>query len=247
MRVLALDTTTRAGSVALIEGDRIVAERRGDGALTHALRMPGEIVALAEAQHWPLSTIDLYAVASGPGSFTGLRIGIATIQGLASVHRRRVVSVPALEALAHAGSLDLKEGALIGAWMDAHRGDVFAALFRVTAASPFSRARVIELEAATVATPAETLARWRAPSAGSATVFVGDGAELFKADVMRESPLSRIVAPPELAGAIGLLAVEREADALEPAAVRPLYVRRPDVEVVRDEKRRQADRTSHDA
>src|SRR5882724_9438339 len=229
MRVLALDTTTRAGSTALVEDDRIVAERRGDGALTHALRMPGEIVALADAQRWPLSTIELYAVASGPGSFTGLRIGIATIQGLASVHGRRVVSVPALEALAHAGSLDLKEGAVIGAWMDAHRGDVFAALFRVTAASPFSRARVIELEAATVATPAETLARWRAPSAGSATVFVGDGAVLFAADITRESPFSRIVAPPELAGAIGLMAVDREADAIEPAAVRPFYVRRPDV------------------
>jgi tRNA threonylcarbamoyladenosine biosynthesis protein TsaB len=126
MRVLALDTTTRAGSAALVEDDRIVAERRGDAALTHALRMPGEIVALADTYHWPLATIDLYAVASGPGSFTGLRIGIATIQGLASVHRRRVVSVPALEALAHAGSLDLPEGTLVGAWMDAHRGAISA-------------------------------------------------------------------------------------------------------------------------
>jgi tRNA threonylcarbamoyladenosine biosynthesis protein TsaB len=247
MRVLALDTTTRAGSVALIDDDRIVAERRGDGAVTHASRMPGEILALADAQHWPLSTIDLYAVASGPGSFTGLRIGIATIQGLASVHHRRVVSVPALEALAHAGSLDLTEGALIGAWMDAHRGDVFAALFRVTAARAFSRARLIELAGATVATPAETLARWRTPSAGSAIAVVGDGAVLFAADIMRDAPLSRIVAPPEIAGAIGRLAVDREAEALEPAAVRPLYVRRPDVEVVRDEKRRQAERQSHDA
>ena len=246
MRVLALDTTTRAGSTALVEDDRIVAERRGDGALTHALRMPGEIVALADESQWPLSTIDLYAVASGPGSFTGLRIGIATIQGLASVHRRRVVSVPALEALAHAGSPDLPEGAVIGAWMDAHRGDVFAALYRVTAARPFSRARVVELEAATVGSPAATLMRWRAPTAGSAMVFVGDGAVLFAADIVRESPSSRIVPPPELAGVIGLLAVDREADALEPAAVRPLYVRRPDVEVVRDEKLRRTDVKSGD-
>jgi tRNA threonylcarbamoyladenosine biosynthesis protein TsaB len=247
MRVLALDTTTRAGSAALVEDDRIVAERRGDGALTHALRMPGEILALAEAHQWPLSTIDLYAVASGPGSFTGLRIGIATIQGLASVHRRRVVSLPALEALAHAGSLDLPDGTLVGAWMDAHRGDVFAALYRVTAARPFSRARVIELEGATVGSPAETLTRWRAASAGSAMVFVGDGAVGFAANIMGASPSSRVVAPPELAGAIGLLAVDRQADALEPAAVRPLYVRRPDVEVVRDEKRRRAEMKSDDA
>jgi tRNA threonylcarbamoyladenosine biosynthesis protein TsaB len=246
MRVLALDTTTRAGSAALVEDARVVAERRGDGALTHALRMPGEIVALADAHQWPLSTIDLYAVASGPGSFTGLRIGIATIQGLASVHHRRVVSVPALEALAHAGSLDLPDGALIGAWMDAHRGDVFAALYRVKAALPFSRARVREVEGAAVGSPAETLTRWRARSAGAAMVFVGDGAVLFAANIMAESPSSRIVVPPELAGAIGLMAVDREADALEPAAVRPLYVRRPDVEVVRDEKLRKAEMKSND-
>src|SRR5437764_13514239 len=98
MKVLALDTTTRAGSAALVEDDRVVAERSGDGARTHALRLPGEILALADEHAWPLSAIDLYAVASGPGSFTGLRIGIATIQGLAIVHRRRVVSVPVLDA-----------------------------------------------------------------------------------------------------------------------------------------------------
>jgi len=96
MRVVALDTTTRAGSAALVIDDRVVDERSGDGALTHALRLPGEILTLADGNHWPLSGVDLYAVASGPGSFTGLRIGIATIQGLAFVHGRQIVAVPAL-------------------------------------------------------------------------------------------------------------------------------------------------------
>src|SRR3954469_1482219 len=159
MRVLALDTTTRAGSTALVEDDRIVDERGGDGARTHALRLPAEIIELTRAHGWPLSDVDLYAVASGPGSFTGLRIGIATIQGLASVHRRRVVAVPALEALAHVGSRGLAEGALVAAWMDARRRDVFAALYRVTGATPFSRARLMEIEGPTVGTPAATLAR----------------------------------------------------------------------------------------
>src|ERR1700742_1430208 len=139
MRVLALDTTTRAGSAALVADDRIVDERGGDGARTHALRLPAEIIALAEAHQWPLATIDRYAVATGPGSFTGFRIGIATIQGLAFVHGRRVVAVPALEAMAHAASDGLPEGAVIATWMDAHRHDVFAALYRVTAARPFTR------------------------------------------------------------------------------------------------------------
>jgi tRNA threonylcarbamoyladenosine biosynthesis protein TsaB len=238
MRVLALDTSTRAGSAALIADDRVVDERSGDGVRTHALRLPGEIVALAEANQWPLSTIDRYAVASGPGSFTGLRIGIATIQGLAFVHARRVVAVPALEALAHAASGDLPEGVLIAAWMDAHRHDVFAALYRVTSARPFSRGRLIEIEGPSVGTPAFTLARWRPLIGGATVVAIGDGAMLYASDLSEASPAIRVMPHPQLAGAIGLLAVERGEEALDPSAVRPLYVRRPDVEVTRDDKRR---------
>ena len=236
MRVLALDTTTRAGSAALVADDRVVDERSGDGARTHALRLPGEIIALAEANQWPLSTIDRYAVASGPGSFTGLRIGIATIQGLAFVHGRRVVAVPALEALAHAASGGLPEGVVIAAWMDAHRHDVFTALYRVTSGRPFSRERLIELEGPTVGTPASTLARWRTLIGGETMVAIGDGATLYAADLAAASSAIRVMPHPQLAGAVGLLAVDRGDEALDPSAVRPLYVRRPDVEVTRDEK-----------
>ena len=246
MRVLALDTTTRAGSAALVEDDRILDERSGDGTRTHALRLPEEIVELARAHHWPLSAIELYAVATGPGSFTGLRIGIATIQGLAYVHGRRIVGIPALEALAQAAGRDLAEGTLIAAWMDAHRRDVFSALYRVTGAPPFSRARLTEIEGPAVGRAADTLARWRAGAARFPAVFTGDGAVLHEADVTRESRASVVVPPPSLAGPIGLLAIERSSDALEPSAVRPLYVRRPDVELTRDEKlRRTADPSPH--
>src|SRR3954451_20707422 len=102
MRVLALDTTTRAGSAALVADGRVIDERSGDGARTHALRLPGELLALAEANGWPLKAIDLYRVGSGPGSFDRLSIGIATIQGLALVLGRRVAAIPVLDALAHA-------------------------------------------------------------------------------------------------------------------------------------------------
>ena len=236
MRVLALDTTTRAGSVALVSDDHVVDERSGDGARTHALRLPGEIVALADTNQWRLSEIDLYAVASGPGSFTGLRIGIATIQGLAFVHGRRVVGVPALDALAHAGSRDLPEGALIAAWMDAHRHEVFAALYRVTGAPVFSRARLTTIEGPTVGSAASTLTRWRALAAGLPIAFVGDGAMLYAAEIARESPASHVLPPPLLAGVIGQMAVSRASEALEPAALRPVNGRRPDVEIARDEK-----------
>src|SRR5262249_60630925 len=98
-----------------------------------------------------LADLALTAVASGPGSFTGLRIGIATVQGLAFVHGRSVFSVSALEALAHAASATLAPGTVIAAWMDAHRRDVFAAAYRVAAAPLFSPGRLEELDAPGVA------------------------------------------------------------------------------------------------
>ena len=236
MRVLALDTTTREGSVALVEDKHIVDVRRGDGSRTHALRLPGEIVALADAHRWRLSDIDLYAVASGPGSFTGLRIGIATIQGLASVHGRRVVGVSALEALGHQASPGVGAGAWIAAWMDAHRRDVFTALYRVTGHGPFSRAHLSEVEGPAVGSPAAVLARWQRLDPAFSATFVGDGAVLYESAIAAGSPANVVKPLPDLAGAIGLLAEERASEALAPSAIRPLYVRRPDAELAREEK-----------
>src|SRR5262245_17911948 len=141
MNVLALDTTTRAGSVAVIVDDAVVEERAGDGARSHAERLPAELMTAAEVCGIPLSGFDLYAVASGPGSFTGLRIGIATMQGAAFVARRPMAGVSALEALAHAASATLEPGTIVAAWMDAHRREVFAALYRIEHGEPFERAR----------------------------------------------------------------------------------------------------------
>ena len=238
MRVLALDTTTRAGSVALVEDDRIVDERRGDGARTHAARLPAEITTLVDAHHVSLSDIDLYAVASGPGSFTGLRIGIATIQGLAFVHARPVVAIPALDALAHMERADAPPGTLIATWMDAHRGEVFAALYRVTDAAAFSQEGLVEIEGPTVGLPAVTLARWAAQVEGLPGRFVGDGAALYAAEIRAAAPAARIVEAPLLAGSIARLALARRFAAVDPAAIRALYVRRPDAEIARDEKLR---------
>jgi len=231
MRVLALDTTTRAGSVAIVDDDRVIDERGGDQARTHAERLPGEILAIAAANDTPLETVDLFAVASGPGSFTGLRIGIATVQGFAFVVGRGMVGVSALEALAHCASVELSAGAHVGAWMDAYRRDVFAALYRVTDAPAFDPDRLVELDTPSVDSPAATWARWshefEVPS-----LVIGDGAVLYEAMV---TP-SRVVRPPLLAGAIGRLAVgyARRGGSVHPSAVHPLYVRRPDAEIARE-------------
>ncbi|MSO45358.1 MAG: tRNA (adenosine(37)-N6)-threonylcarbamoyltransferase complex dimerization subunit type 1 TsaB [Acidobacteria bacterium] len=242
MHVLALDTTTREGSAALVD-DRgvddhlVIDEQRGDGSRAFAERMPAELLALVEARGLRVPDIDVFAVASGPGSFTGLRIGIATMQGLAFATGRPLVGVSALEALAQSAGAGLEAGALVASWMDGYRKDVFAALYEVTPGEPFDTARLREIEGPTVGAPCETLARWESLCARRPIWFVGDGARLY-AEVIDAAayPESHRLETPLLAGAIGRMAAlrVRRGDATSPAAVHPVYVRRPDVEVARE-------------
>lgn len=230
MLVLALDTTTRAGSVALVSGERILLERVGDAARAHAERLPGDILQLLDDAAVPLSAVDRFAIAAGPGSFTGLRIGIATVQGLAFAGARRVTPVSALEALAQIGSADLPPAAIVGVWMDAYRREVFSGLYRATGAAQYSPARVAEIEGPAVDDPAATLARWQDHPPDC---WIGDGAVLYAAAA---GARGRVMAAPALAGAIGLMAAHpaRAGEAVDPAGLQPLYIRRPDAEVARE-------------
>ena len=241
MDVLALDTTTRNGSVALASDRGVIEQRTGDPTRSYAERLPGEILALLDSHGRSLSAIDVFAVASGPGSFTGLRVGIATMQGLASAVRRPLIAVSALDALAHVASVEAASGARIAAWMDGYRRDVFAALYEVSAAPAFEPSRLIVLDGPTVGDPVEVLARWSEMGRGIPIDFAGDGAVLY-ADTIREhaGQGSRVVGSPDIAGAIARIAAIRAAagEHPSPAAVRPLYVRRPDAEVARERARR---------
>jgi tRNA threonylcarbamoyladenosine biosynthesis protein TsaB len=232
MRVLALDTTTAAGSVAVVDDDEVLIEEVGDSTRSHAERLPGDILRVVEGIGITFASIDLFAIAAGPGTFTGLRIGIATIQGLAFVNGKRVVPVSALMALAAAASREEPAGRTIGAWMDAHRRDVFSALFETTNRSPFDPDGLIEIEGAAVGGPAATLTRWEA-TGHMPDILVGDGAIVFAATVPAQiSTLEQL----PLAAVIGRMAARRAraGDTVDPAGVQPLYIRRPDAEIARD-------------
>jgi tRNA threonylcarbamoyladenosine biosynthesis protein TsaB len=234
MRVIALDTTTRAGSVALVDDQHVIEERAGDPSRTHAERLPAEIVALASAHGIALRDVDLFAVAAGPGSFTGLRIGIATVQGLAAIGHRRVFEISTLDAIAYAVAGDSEPGTTIAAWIDAHRRDVFAGLYRVAAASAFVADRLCVIEGPTVGDPSAILDRWIVTSGVTPQLFAGDGAAMYEDVVRRVLSGARVTSHPVLAGTIGRLAIARAAEAVAPGDVRPLYVRRPDAEIARD-------------
>jgi tRNA threonylcarbamoyladenosine biosynthesis protein TsaB len=238
MLVLALDTTTRRGSVALARDGAVLDASTGDPAVTHGQRLPGDVIRLLDRHGLRIGDVELFAVAAGPGSFTGLRIGIATMQGFALANSRGLVGVSALDALHVAtrslpSALSPQPSALDKAldeavWMDAQRGEVFAALYRGGAV----------IEGPVAEKPGELLVRWRAAGYGALT-FVGDGAMTY-ADLIRgEMPDAVLPADvPPLAPAIALLAEEqaRHQQAPSPDAIRPIYVRRPDVELTRERK-----------
>jgi tRNA threonylcarbamoyladenosine biosynthesis protein TsaB len=235
MRVLALDTTTAAGSVAIVDDDRVLVEISGDAARSPAERLPDEVLRALAQSGIDIGAIDVYAIAAGPGTFTGLRIGIATIQGFAFATGKQVVPISALHALAVAATRQQPAARVVAAWMDAHRRDVFSALFEVTDRPPYDAGQLIELEGAAVGDPAATLQRWR-EQGRSPDVVVGDGAVAFRAAIPDQTatfgqlPLAATIARMALARA-------RTGDAVDPAGVQPLYVRRPDAEIARDVRR----------
>jgi tRNA threonylcarbamoyladenosine biosynthesis protein TsaB len=240
MLVLALDTTTRQGSVALARDGSGVAVYAGDAAITHGARLPGDVMRLLDAHGLRVRDIDLFAVASGPGSFTGLRIGIATMQGFALANGKPLAGISALDAIhdavrsqlsALSSSLSSQPSALsprdeVAIWMDAQRGQVFSAVYK--------NGHVVE--PALVDKPAEVLARWARERTHPAA-FAGDGALVYRELILAAAPGTHIVEPvPPLAPSVARLAEHhvREHGPSSPDAVRPLYIRRSDVELARD-------------
>src|SRR5215813_14465141 len=99
MRILAVDTSTLAEGVALMDSGRVLCDLRVVAPASHASRLLALIHQALSFTSVPLSSIDVFAASQGPGSFTGLRIGIATLMGLGQAMRREVIGVDSLEAL----------------------------------------------------------------------------------------------------------------------------------------------------
>jgi tRNA threonylcarbamoyladenosine biosynthesis protein TsaB len=196
-------------------------------------------LALLAAQGRSLADVDVFAVAAGPGSFTGLRIGIAAMQGLAFAVARPIVGVSALDALALSARDAVTSGTqYVASWMNAQRDEVFAALFRCGINVEGSPALEL-VDEPTVDGPGEILARWR--ERGFARVlFAGDGALHYRAWLDHAPDLVEAVVDPVpvLAPAIATLALThvRAGGVSSPHAMVPIYIRRPDAELARDRR-----------
>jgi tRNA threonylcarbamoyladenosine biosynthesis protein TsaB len=126
--ILSVETATPGGSVCLSRGLDVLSIASGDPALSHSNTLLRDIHKCLDQAAMSAGDVDLFAAASGPGSFTGLRIGLATVKGLAATLDRPCVGIPTLHAIAQAAGSSVSTAALL----PAGRGEVFVQLLAVT-------------------------------------------------------------------------------------------------------------------
>ena len=228
--ILAIETATRAGSVAVARGQNLLSCREGDSSISHSMNLIEMIDAMLSEAGAHLSDVDVFAVAVGPGSFTGLRIGLATVKAFAEVNHRPIVGISTLAAVAHASAL---EGDVVSL-LPAGRGEVFAQMFSITAGDVEARDEPAHLS------PLGTIARY---GNVSGVQFSGEGAtklsECIRDSTCEESTI-RIVnsldaarSSTRLAGSIAALALKdyRAGKAVKPEDLHAVYVRPSDAEI----------------
>jgi tRNA threonylcarbamoyladenosine biosynthesis protein TsaB len=210
-----MDTTTPGGSVALVEDGEARAEVRVVAADRHSRWLLRAVELVVEGLGLEPAEVDAWAVTTGPGSFTGLRVGLSTVQGLALASSRPCVGLSSLDVLA---ALARGSAPTIVALVDAFRGEVYSGVYDGEAgpAAPFGVGPIdAVLEGLT-----------------GPVAFVGNGAERFRALI--RSRISGATFPahePWLAVALARLAATSLAtgERMDPAALRPLYLRGADI------------------
>ncbi len=244
MLILAVDTATRCSSAALLDDDLPLAEETVLSAHTHLANLMPSIDRLLSRIDADIKDIDLFAAAAGPGSFTGLRVGVTTIKTLSFSLKKPALGISTLEGLAcnvreHAG--------FIAPMIDARKKEIFAALYQ-------SNGRELRLSAGPFVEPVEKfIARIEKPA-----LLVGNAIDAYKrriadceSDALTLSDRDRSI---HHASSIGRLAFKRfEAKKEETvfewsmeysSNVNPVYVRRPEAEINRLKRKEKNEKNS---
>lgn len=218
MKLLAVDTSTPFGSVAILDGDSVI-ERRLDLALSHTERLLPAIEELLIQAQLQLSDLDGLAVAVGPGSFTGLRIGLATMKAFAQGSGLPLAGISTLEALAYNGRESVEP---VAAVVDAKRKEVFFALYQFVNGE--MRETLLQEQ---VSKPSEAAALLK--NFGTVRV-VGDGVGAYPEIFGKEFPFE--VDYEVHAGQIAKLALSRLPKKGEGLELTLNYIRKSDAELV---------------
>ena len=223
MLILAIDTTTPGGSVALCRDETLLGEANVESAATHSARLFRSIDFLLGALGRDVKDVDGFAVAAGPGSFTGIRIGLGAAKALAFASGKPVAAVSTLVALA---SKLLSEGTgLVCPLLDAKRGEIYAGLFETGADGPD------EIIPQGAYVPDEFFARL---PAGRTIAFAGSGLAVYRSGLMAR--VGRDARFPErspfVAAEVGRIGAGliRAGKGVNADALAPLYFRRSQAE-----------------
>lgn len=214
VRILAADTSSERGSVCITEDGRVLGMVGLASGTQHSDRLFRSIDFLLDHVPFGLPDIDLFAAARGPGSFTGLRIGLAAMEGFAAANSKPSMGVSTLEAWAWRSGT---EDRLIAPTLDARRGEVYGGLYRRTSGG------MVEVRPPVVVAPE----RWFSSLPNEPVELCGDGAERYSLLYGGSDRFLRRV-DPFLAPAVAELAPHAG------GRLEPLYVRRTDAEVTRE-------------
>lgn len=224
MNILAIDTSALTATAAVLSGDTVLGEISTATALTHSQTIMPMIDELLKKINMDIADIDTFACSVGPGSFTGLRIGIGTIKGLAYGVGKPVTGVSTLEALAYNIAYT---DCVIAPIMDARRGQVYNALYRYSGG---------KLEC--IEQPRALSVEELCSSITEKTIFTGDGVKVHREKIMQLLGEKALFAPPhhaaQRAGSVAYAALGKEA--VDAASLTAVYLRKPQAEREREEK-----------
>ena len=215
MRVLAVDTSSERGSVCVAEDRQILGEVRIASSIQYSERLFRSIEFLFQYMPFQLGDIDVFVSARGPGSFTGLRVGLAATEAFVAAHGKRGAGVTTLEALAWKTGVC---GVPVVPMIDARRGDIYGAVYR-------HADTLIEEQKPVVLKPAQ----WLTSLPEVPLVFCGDGAIRYSSLIEGRPGWNIHPMDLYLASTIAELALTSNSGPLA-----PLYVRKPDAEIARE-------------
>jgi tRNA threonylcarbamoyladenosine biosynthesis protein TsaB len=234
MLILAIDTSTRTGSAAVLRDSEVLAEVSGYEEAPYSTRLFRDIVLLQDRANFRLNQIDVFAVAAGPGSFTGLRVGLTAVKAWAEVHRKPIAAISGLEAIAAESLIgeivSASNACFMAPFLDARRGQVFGAIFRRIPGAAMGLALASDESILSLDEFLE-LVKGKSPQQ---VQLVSPTPDILSATRIKEVlPGARIVqVSAALAPAIGRLGFERakRGDLVDSISLDANYVRRSDAE-----------------
>jgi tRNA threonylcarbamoyladenosine biosynthesis protein TsaB len=232
--VLALDTSSPSGSLAVLRDEKVIGVVSTATGEVYSSRMFRELEFLLGELSLRMEEFELFAVAAGPGSFTGLRVGLAAVKGWAEVYRKPIAAVSALEAVAVQGHFS---AGLIAPVLDARRGQLYFGLYRRASDRAPSESPLALDGGEYVMTPVEFFEALRQRTGGTEFTIVTPQRELFSGAAAQSEianlraavePASAVLAP--FIGQLGLRQARR-GELADPLTLDANYVRRTDAEL----------------